>query len=419
MRGRTRLPQVPEPAILRRVGLLDRLGGSPERRFGALALRAARRTPGVDRAEFHTGDFAIDIYRSGDGSHARLFLGNVFRETAGAPRAERVERLRTVLRVLAAEPPEETWPAVAAKLRPVLRPATFGTTGQVGMRPPLARPALPFLNELVVVDHPEAMAYVVAHQLESWGTEPAEVFAAAHGNLADLARRSFHGPWPAERSTIRLIDDGDAYFASLLLAPGWLAEVAERTGGPVLAFAPDNHTLLLSPLNDDVRPLYELVESQYTEAVRPLSPVGYTAAADGRVTPYAPPPGHPHHAAARRAAVVLAATEYATQTEWLAGQYAANDVGLHVGVLLAVAPAGGGAPQTVAPWTAGVPALLPEADSVAFVRPGAGVDFRVPWPLVAERAGLRPQPLLSPVRYRVDDWPPADVLADLRRHAVD
>jgi hypothetical protein len=403
------------------VGLLDRFAGSPRRRFAALALRTARRTPGVGRAEFHAGDFAIDIYRAGDGSHARLFLGNVFRETAGAPRAERLERLGTVLRVMAAETPEENWPAVAAKLRPVLRPATFGTTGQVGMRPPLARPALPFLHELVVVDHPEAMAYVVAHQVDAWGVEPAEVFAAAHHNLAELARRSLDRPWPAEPSLIRLVDDGDAYVASLLLAPGWLAAVSERTGRPVLAFAPDTTTLLLCPLPDgDAQPLYALVEAEYTGAVRVLSPVGYLATADGRVTPYAPPPGHPHHAATRRAAAVLAATEYGTQTDWLAGQYAANGIDVHVGTLLAVAPAAAaGSAQTVATWTAGVPALLPQADSVAFVHPATGVAFRAPWPAVAEATGLRPEPLLSPPRYRVDDWPPAGTMAALRRHALD
>jgi hypothetical protein len=391
-----------------------------ERRFATLALRVARRTPGVQRAEYHARDFMLEIHRTGEGGPARLFLSNIFRETAGASRGQRQERLATLLRVLAAEPPEETWASARAKLRPVLRPATFGTTGQVGMRPPLSRPALPFLNELVVVDQPEAMAYVVAHQLETWGVPAEAIFAAARENLAEPARRTLDGPWPGERSLITMVDDGDAYFTSLLLAPGWLAGVAEQLGGPVLAFVPDNHHLLLCPLPDgSVDPLYAMVENHFTEAVRALSPVGYVAAADGRVVAYQPPAGHPHHAATRRAAAVLAATEYTTQTEWLAEQYAEAGLDLHVGPLIAVAPAGGGPAQTIATWTDGVETLLPAADTIAFVTPAAGVVFRAPWPVVADHTGLRPEPLLSPVRYRVGGWPPADVMAALREHALD
>ncbi len=399
---------------------MGRLEKFLERRFAALALRVARRTPGVQRADLHARDFMIEIHRPGLPGPARLFLANVFRETAGASRAERRDRLTTLFRVLAAEPPDQSWSAVRGRLRPVLRPVTFGTTGQVGMPPPLSRPAWAFLNELVVVDQPEAMAYVVGRQVESWGVPAEAVFAAARANLAEPARRLLSRPWPGDRTVLTLVDDGDAYFASLLLAPGWLAEVAERLGGPVLAFVPDHHHLLLCPLPDgDLEPLYGMVERHFTEAVRALSPVGYVATADGRVQPYRPPAGHPHHAATRRAAAVLAATEYTTQTEWLADQYAQAGLDLHVGALLAVAPADGGPAQTIATWTDGVETLLPEADTVAFVTAAAGMVFRAPWPVVAEHTGLRPEPLLSPARYRVTAWPPADVMAELQRHALD
>ncbi len=399
---------------------MGRLEKFLERRFATLALRVARRTPGVHHAEYHSRDFMIEIYRSGAGGPAKLFLSNVFREMAGASRAQRRDRLATLLRVMAAEQPGESWPGVRAKLRPVLRPATFGTTGQVGMLPPLSRPALPFLNELVVVDQPEAMAYVVGHQLQSWGVPADAVFDAARANLAVLAGKSLDDSWSGGRSLITMVDDGDEYFASLLLAPGWLAGVADRMGGPVLAFVPDNSHVLICPLPDgDLQPLYRMVENHFTEAVRALSPVGYVSAADGRVVPYNPPPGHPHHAVTRRANAVLAATEYTTQTEWLSGQYAENGIDLHVGALLAVAPADGGPAQTIATWTEGVETLLPAADTVAFVRADTGMEFRAPWPVVAEHAGLTPEPLLSPARYRVAAWPSAEVLAELRRHALD
>ena len=401
--------------------MLDRFIGSPQRRFAQLALRVARGTPGVESAVYRPDEFAIAIHRSGGGGPAHLYLANIFRETAGASPAERRERLVRLVQLMAAPPAEETWDSVRAKLRPVVRPVTFGTAGPVGVRPPLSRPAMPFLRELVVVDAPEAMAYVTPDRLDEWRVTAADVFAAARDNLAVLARRSMERAWPPGPSLIRMLDDGDGYFTSLLLAPGWLAGVGERMGLPVLAFAPDNNTLLLAPLpENEADELYAVVERSFQEAVRYLSPVGYVAGATGAAVPYTPPPGHLHHLAARRAEAVLALTEYANQTDWLAEQYARAGVDVQVGRLLAVEPPGGGPAHTIATWVDGVSALLPRADSIAFARAGgAGIDFRAPWHVVEEEAGLVPEPLLAPARYRVDSWPPETVLATLRAHGLD
>lgn len=399
------------------MGLLDRFG-SPRRRFAQLALRVARHTPGVERAVYQADDFAIAIHRAGADGPAHLYLSNVFRETADASPAERRERLERLIRLMSPMP-EDDWDTVRPKLRPVLRPVTFGVAGPAGMRPPLSRPAMPFLRELVVIDAPDAMAYVLPDRIEEWGVTVDEVFAVARENLAVIARDNLERPW-RDSPVVTLLDDGDGYFTSLPLVPGWLAEVGERMGGPVLAFVPDNNTLLLTALPDQgADQLYAAVERVFGEAVRYLSPVAYVAGTDGRPVPYAPPPGHPHHVPARRADAVLALTEYSNQTEWLAGQYAKAGVETHVGSLVAIEPPGGGPAETIATWTEGVSTLLPRADTVAFARTGSGVDFRVPWRVAEQRAGLVPEPLLAPARYLVDSWPPAPVLAALREHALD
>ncbi|MEU4691459.1 hypothetical protein [Actinoplanes sp. NPDC023714] len=397
------------------MGLLDRFAGSPQRRFAQLALRVARGTPGVERADYRADEFAIAIHRAGGGGPAHLYLSNVFRETASATPAERRERLERLVRLMASPPAEDTWETVRAKLRPVVRPVTFGAAGPVGMRPPLSRPAMPFLRELVVIDAPDAMAYVIPDRLDEWGVTAEDVFVAARENLAELARRSLARPWPSGPSLIRMLDDGDGYFTSLLLNPGWLADVSERMGTPVLAFAPDNNTLLLSPLpENEADQLYAVVERSFQEAVRYLSPVGYVSGAGGAAVPYTPPAGHVHFLPARRAEAVLALTEYSNQTDWLTEQYEKAGVDVHVGKLIAVEPPDGGPAETIATWVAGVSTLLPRADSVAFARPESGVEFRAPWRLVEEQAGLSPEPLLAPARYRVEDWPAAAVLSSLR-----
>jgi len=387
------------------------------RRFAAQALRIVRRMPGVRGATYHPDKFAIALHRDEGGSPAWLYLSNIYQEAADAPAARRKERLEQLVRIMTAPRSEDTWESVRERLRPVLRGQTFGQAGPPGMQPPLSRPALPFLHELVVVDHKEAMAYVTAARLPEWGVTADEVFAAARENLAGIARRSLDGPWErdADSAMITMIDDGDAYFTSLLLAPGWLAAVGERIGTPVLAFAPDNHTLVLCAPPDDLGPLYDLVEKHYQEATRSVSPVGYVAGADGRTIPYAPPPGHPHEIPVRRAEAILAASEYGAQTAWLTSQYKEAGIDVHVGELLAVAPPSGPA-ETVATWVDGVATLLPAARSIVFAR-GGSVEFQLPWSVVAEEVGLQPEPLLAPPRYRVDGWPSPEVMSILRGKA--
>jgi hypothetical protein len=396
------------------VGWFKSSGPPSRRRFAGQALRIVRRMPGVRRATYDPDKFAIALYREEGGAAAWLYLSNIYQEAADVPAARRRERLEQLVRIMTAPRSEDGWNDVRSRLRPVLRPQTFGQAGPPGMQPPLSRPALPFLHELVVVDHPEAMAYVTAGRLSDWGVSADEVFAAARENLAGIARRSLEAPWDTDGDSaiITMIDDGDAYFTSLLLAPGWLAAVGERIGGPVLAFAPDNHTLVLCVPSDDVGPLYDLVEKHYQEATRSVSPVGYVAAPDGRTVPYAPPPGHPHEIPCRRAEAVLAASEYGAQTAWLTARYAEAGIEVHVGELLAVVRPRGPA-ETVATWIDGVTSLLPAARSILFARDGK-IVLEVPWSAVAAEVDLEPEPLLAPLRYRVEGWPPPEVMDRLR-----
>jgi uncharacterized protein YtpQ (UPF0354 family) len=405
------------------MGFMDRLTGSPRDRFAAEALRLARRVPGAVDARYDREKFAIEISRTDHTAPIWVYLSNVYGECAGASRAERRHRLERLLRVMAGSHVDEAWEAARPKLRPVLRPVTFGQVGVAGMVPPISRAAVPHLREFVVVDQPESMSYVTPARLETWGVTPEEVFDAAHCNLATLARESVERQEPGERVLIRMVDTGDAYFTSLLLAPGWLADVSERRGAPMLAFVPDTNTVILTDLpSDALDRLYEMVEEEYREAVRNVSPVGYVAGPGGAVMPYAPPADHPDHFATRRAEVVLAMTEYGAQERWLSQEYQrAGMDDLRVAPLRAAARPGAAA-FTFATWTDAGTTLLPQAHFISFARPGSdggeAVAGLVPWRAVAELVDLRPEPLLTPVRYRVGAWPPPDVMEVLLAQAV-
>lgn len=405
------------------MGIVDRLMGSPQDRFAAEALRLARRIQDVTSARYERDSFAIVLQRRGETSPAWMNLSNVYGECAGAPRAERRQRLERLLRILTNERADRSWASARPKLRPVLRPATFGQVGVTGMVPPISRAALPHLREFVVVDEPESMSYVTPPRLEDWGVEPDEVFAAARENLEPVARDALERHVPGERVLIRMVDDGDGYFTSLLLSPGWLAAVSLRRGTPMVAFIPDTNTVVLCDVPEaGLGRLYELIEQEYREAVRDLSPVGYVAAPGGAVVPYAPPPGDPDHAAARRAEVLLALSEYGAQQRWLSQEYEKAGMDVYVTELLAAAKPGG-PPATYATWTDGISQLLPAAEFVSFVRVEddgkGGVVGDVPWSAVAELVDLRPEPLLVPIRYRVDGWPPPDVMERLLAGSVD
>src|SRR5262249_28965717 len=163
----------------------------------------------------------------------------------------------------------------------------------------------------------KSMAYVTVANLESWGVDAERVFTKARANLASIAALPTSPP-PTGPVLMRFVETGDAYFVSRLLVYGWLASLASRVGGRPGAFVPDQNTLIVTDDQPDtLSGVFELVEEEYREAVRGISPFAYTVDESGEVVPYAAPTGHPIAARVNRAAAILAASEYGSQHGWL------------------------------------------------------------------------------------------------------
>jgi len=306
----------------------------------------------------------------------------------------------------------ERWDAVRPLLRPVLRGVTLPIR-HAQTKPPLRRPAMPHLAELVVVDQPDAMRYVSAERPASWGVSAAAVFAAARQNLVRNLRQPVAPP-PEGASMIRFVDDGNAYWTSYLLLDGWLAGLAGRVGGRPVAFAPDRRTLIVVPDQAELlHTLFQMVEADYLQEPRAISPVAYVSDDNGRTVPYDAPPGHPLHQWVRRSERVLASREYAHQHAAFEGRY--GDATL-VEPTLVESP--GGSVITTASWPQTGSVLLPRTDFVAFVSEPGVPQFVVPWPEVIEHVPLRPADGLDPARYRAERWPSDEVLGRLRAAAV-
>jgi uncharacterized protein YtpQ (UPF0354 family) len=406
------------------MGLLDRIVGTPKDRFAREVLRTVRST-GVAEAWYDAERFRIGFRRrrehprngatngSGEGGgNGWVYLDNVYRECERADRAERDYRIAQLVESIVAIPDgPESWEQVQPHLRPVLRPATFGGGGPANAPIPISRPAWEFLREFVVIDRPKSMAYVTAANLESWAVDAEQVFAKARANLASIAALPSTPP-PTGPVMMRFVETGDAYFVSRLLVYGWLASLASRVGGRPVAFVPDQNTLIVTDDQPDaLGGVFDLVEEEYREAVRGISPLAYTVDDSGEVVPYEAPAGHPIAVRAHRAAAILAASEYSSQHGWLERDH--EDVFV---ANLVVAQRNDGSVFTVASWTEGIDSLLPRADYIGFS--GSDQDaFLVPWEAVAREVDLEPVAGLDPARFRLDAWPSPPVMDRLRAQA--
>jgi len=144
------------------MGLLRR--GTPEERFAKQVLDAVLATGQVTTASYEPEAFAVRFQRVAETDVGWIYLHNTFHETADASRTERAERVRRLVSAVLETPRiDRGWDAVRPLLRPVLRGVAFGQGVTTHDRKLLSRPAMPYLVELVVVDEPASMAYVLDH----------------------------------------------------------------------------------------------------------------------------------------------------------------------------------------------------------------------------------------------------------------
>lgn len=347
------------------MGLMRRVARA---RLASQVIRRLRRS-GAAEVRYHAATFSVSFIREPGEVPSVLQLDGLL-----AARPRRAAKDRFVAGILRTPGIPTVWAEASPLLRPVLR----GTTPP-GVGSPVSRPALPFLAEFVVLDQPETMTYVDADQLIGWGVQPAEVFAAARGNLSGAVLQGV----ATEPVVVQFVDDGDAYWTSHLLLDGWLTRLAEQVGGVPVAFAPERGTLLVTADGSRHLPgLFAQAEKVYDSSPRAITPMAYVSDEHGHTVPYEAPPRHPLHECVQRARAVLAVREYGRQARLL--DRAAE-------VLLVDNT------RTRAIWVRDEPVLLPEADEVLI---GATVT---PWEKVFPH--LRIEPRLEPPRWRAKKWP--------------
>lgn len=315
-------------------------------RLASQVLRRLRRG-GVRGARYDSRSFSISFVPDGHDVPTVLELTGLLADRSGRRRDRRLRRNQFVDGFLRSPGIPEAWDEACPTLRPVLRGVT---TIAAGAHPPLRRPALPFLAEFVVADRPDTMTYVSAEQLAGWGVSADQVFEAARANLARAELRgAAQGP-----TVVRFVDDGDSYWTSHLLLPGWLERLSGPVGGVPVAFAPERGTLLVTADGGEhVVALFAQAEMIYLGSARPISPMAYIADTRGQTVPYRAPAGHPLRRRVERAEALLAATEYTRQAE----------ASPHLGPIEIIGSDADGW-RTRAVWSGDEDELLPAADEV-------------------------------------------------------
>jgi hypothetical protein len=158
--------------------------------------------------------------------------------------------------------------------------------------------------------------------------------------------------------------------------------------------------------------LLELVEREYNEAPRSVSPVAYTVDGSAAVIPYPAHATHPARKQVHRSTVILAANEYGAQKHWAEKTHEREGIDVYVAEFsVGQRPDESLFSYTV--WAAPVDTLLPQADFVAFADTGADA-FWVPWKTLTEFVGLIPVENMNPTRFRVSHWPDPSIVEQLR-----
>ncbi len=353
-------------------------------RLASQVLRRLRHG-GVRNARCDTRSFSVRFTPDGHQVPTVLELAGLLADRSGRRRERRARRNQFVDGFLRSPGVPGAWGEACPLLRPVLRGVT---TVDAGVHAPLQRPAMPFLAEFVLIDQPDTMTYVSADHLAGWAVSAEEVFAAARANLAGAELRgAAQGP-----TVVRFVDDGDAYWTSHLLLPGWLGRLTGQVGGVPVAFAPERGTLLVTAEGGEhLTELFAQAEAMYLGSARPISPMAYTAGVRGRTVTYAVPGDDPLRPRIERATALLAATEYSRQAQ----REESGPAGEPRLSPIEVVGSDGEGWRTQTVWSGDDAALLPLADEVQLG------DRVLAW----AEFGVAAEDGFEPARYRVTSRP--------------
>ena len=329
--------------------------------------------PNVQTVTRSPDAFALDV-TTPNGVQHRFFLDNAFDETRELSPDDKLARIAFMLSSLDEPIEKPAWDEARETFVPVLRGATYGI--EIWAEQPNAmfvrRPFLPYVDELVGMDRRTSVEFVGRAALDWWNVTAEDLFAASTARahlLADPAVELYdktHGPlWN--------VATNDTYESSRLLVPGWLASFEGKVDGRPIAIVPERGTLMVG--GDGRRTMIErLLDTagrEFGASNRRISPVLYTADAQGKVVPYALPAGDALARKLRLAQEQLALYEHDTQKQVLERLYEERGLDVFVSSYQVFETDEGGMRSSTV-WVKGVRTYMPRTERVILLTPGEG-----------------------------------------------
>lgn len=345
--------------------------------FLRLVEKHVRALPEVLGTERIADDFALHISVSDREQPTVFYLQNLWTDVAGLAPSARAQRITQYVTALLGDRPEipTDREELLERLRPVLR--GLHAVNPVSGQKLLWRPALEQLAEILVVDAPQTMSFVLPENLATARISPELAFARARENLRRRTPEVELTSELAKKGTL-LLKFGDDYESSRLLLPEWLAPCAAGIGKPLLLAAPERDTLVLCSENDreSVNGFAKRVQEHFEKASRGVSPAIYLLSPAGSVNPYRPPDDHPARAALELGHKKLELANHQSQSEALATESPSELAGARVLAFRVSQPSGNRPAFSWCEWSGSPPMLMPLTDYV--VVPGRSRWLRRP-----------------------------------------
>jgi hypothetical protein len=272
---------------------------------GAAALIGAGLVPGFARAadDLASGQFRAEVIETLRREHpdwrmespadptvlevegARAYLGNLYQTLGGATRPEREARIKAFFNVLPSKPGDEGgFAAVKGRLRARIVNAELASNSAEEKLLLLTRPFSPKALISYVVDSEFAMAYVSKSSLEHWRATADAVHAAAIENLDAISRDVAiepRAPHPGE-GLFAVVQGADGYAAARLLAPRFMARMAEELGPEHFVGAPCRDLLVAWSVDCSVKASLAALVSDYAATkAYPVTDEIFVWSADG------------------------------------------------------------------------------------------------------------------------------------------
>lgn len=407
------------------MGWMDWLFGPPsEAKFAQLFTDALRSAGETREIQFNAEQFQLAISQEGEGGGI-INLRNFYNEFCGLSPADRKKYLPQTVQALLA--PQEELPEDFEEVKSHLRPKIWARAGiehtnlQARIRGGAKGIDMPqfevgsHLLASIVYDLPRSVRSISPEELVGWGTSYYEALEIARQNLIEVGFE-----YAKIGDGLYISSVSDSYDASRVLLTDFIRTLEVQ--GDHIAMVPSRDMLIVAGSDDDeaLEAMITLAE-QAVENPRPLCHSPLRLVGDEWVD-WLPSRGHQLFDRFRLLELKYLFHEYSQQKDLLDKLYAQQNIERFVASFSAASPADDeNNVFSYAVWSAGLEALLPQAERVLFFRQGPPekepqLVAAAPWHKVEKVVGhLMSEVDLYPKRFLVKEFPSDAELAKLGR----